>query len=110
MAFLTDSSAQTSGLIVVDLAPGQSWRRLHEHPSTKAEQGFLPLVEGQPVMLRPADGPPQPYRTGVDGLALSIDGARLFYSALMGRRLFTVSSDAHVDQSVDDAHVATTIV
>ncbi len=86
MAFITDSSPQSNGLIVVDLATGQSWRRLHEHPSTKAEQGFLPVVEGQPLMVRPPDGPPQPYRSGVDGIAISHDGARLFYSALMGRR------------------------
>jgi sugar lactone lactonase YvrE len=110
MAFITDSAAQTNGIIVVDLASGQSWRRLHEHPSTKAEKGFLPIVEGQPLMLRPPDGPPQPYRTGVDGIAISNDGARLFYCALMGRRLFSVSSDALVNRALDDATVATTIV
>jgi sugar lactone lactonase YvrE len=110
MAFITDSSAQTNGIIVVDLASGQSWRRLHEHPSTKAEKGFLPVVEGQPLMLRPPDGPPQPYRSGVDGIAISNDGVRLFYSALMGRRLFSVSIDALVNRVLDDATVATTIV
>ncbi|MFL5707305.1 MAG: L-dopachrome tautomerase-related protein [Ktedonobacteraceae bacterium] len=110
MAFITDSSAQNNGIIVVDLASGQSWRRLHEHPSTKAEKGFLPVVEGQPFMLRPPDGPPQPYRSGVDGIAISNDGARLFYSPLMGRRLFSVSSDALVNRAIDDATVATTIV
>ncbi len=37
-AFITDSSDQgPNGIIVVDLATGESWRRLHEHPSTKAE-------------------------------------------------------------------------
>jgi len=39
MAFITDSSAQTNGIIVVDLASGQSWRRLHEHPSTLPQRG-----------------------------------------------------------------------
>jgi sugar lactone lactonase YvrE len=110
MAFITDSSPQSNGLIVVDLATGQSWRCLHEHPSTKAEQGFLPVVEGQPLMLRPPDGPPQPYRSGVDGIAISSDGTRLFYSALMGRRLFSVSLDALANRGLDDATVATTIV
>jgi sugar lactone lactonase YvrE len=110
MAFLTDSAAQSNGLIVVDLASGQSWRRLHEHPSTKAEPGFLPLVEGRPLMLRPPDGPPQPYRSGVDGIAISHDGTRLFYCALMGRHLFSVSTDALVNRALDDAAVATSIV
>ena len=110
VAFITDSSPQSNGLIVVDLASGQSWRRLHEHPSTKAEPGFLPIVEGQPLLLRPPDGPPQPYRSGVDGIAISHDGARLFYCALMGRHLFSVSCDALIDRALDDAVVASTIV
>ena len=38
MAFLTDSSQKgPNGIIVVDLTSGVSWRRLHDHPSTKAE-------------------------------------------------------------------------
>ena len=37
-AFLTDSSDKgPNGIIVVDLASGRSWRRLHDHPSTKAD-------------------------------------------------------------------------
>jgi sugar lactone lactonase YvrE len=46
IAFITDSS-QTgrNGIIVVDLGTGESWRRLHDHPSTKAEglRTFLPI-------------------------------------------------------------------
>jgi sugar lactone lactonase YvrE len=49
-AFLTDSSDQgPNGLIVVDLASGQSWRRLHDHPSTKADRRskwLLPREDG----------------------------------------------------------------
>lgn len=110
MAFITDSSAEINGLVVVDLASGQSWRRLHEHPSTKAEKVLLPIVEGQPLMVRPPDGPPQPWTIGVDGIAISNDGSRLFYCALMGRRLYSVSCDALVDRSLDDAAVNATIV
>lgn len=37
MAFITDSSQKgPNGIIVVDLASGESWRRLHDHPSTKS--------------------------------------------------------------------------
>jgi sugar lactone lactonase YvrE len=36
-AYITDSSdSGPNGIIVVDLASGESWRRLHEHPATKA--------------------------------------------------------------------------
>jgi sugar lactone lactonase YvrE len=109
-AYVTDSSPVRSGLIVVDLASGQSWRRLDNHPSTKAEPGFLPVVEGRPLMLRPPNGAPQPYRTGADGIALSADGTRLFYSSLIGRRLFSVSTEAMVNQAADDDAVAATIM
>ncbi len=49
-AFLTDSSDKgPNGIIVVDLATGASWRRLHDHPTTKAglthqnSRGFGPV-------------------------------------------------------------------
>src|SRR3982751_272746 len=48
VAYITDSSDQgPNALIVVDLATGAAWRRLHEHPSTKAVRppDFLPIVE-----------------------------------------------------------------
>src|SRR5208282_1595732 len=47
MAFITDSStAGPNGIIVVDLVTGKSWRRLHEHASTKADPQFIGIVEG----------------------------------------------------------------
>ena len=47
-AFLTDSSDKgPNGIIVVDLASGRSWRRLHDHPTTKAD----------PDDARPGRGP-----------------------------------------------------
>jgi sugar lactone lactonase YvrE len=52
-AFITDSSQKGSnGNIVVDLASGESWRRLNDHHSTKSEdlQAFLPLIEGKPFL------------------------------------------------------------
>ena len=48
-AFITDSSDQgPNGIVVVDLATGESWRRLHEHSSTKAETrpDLRMIVEG----------------------------------------------------------------
>ncbi len=78
-AFLTDSASKgPNGLIVVDLASGKSWRRLHDHPSTKADPTMLALVEGRPVMERPPGGEPKPVTMGSDGIAISHDGERLF--------------------------------
>ncbi|GHO82666.1 L-dopachrome tautomerase-related protein [Dictyobacter formicarum] len=110
MAFITDSSPLSSALIIVDLASGQSWRRLHNHSTTLPEEGFLPMVEGQPLMLRPPDGPPTPYHSGGDGIAIAADGSRLFYSALMSRRLYSVSVDALVERARSEEDVIATIV
>lgn len=112
MAFITDSSDQgPNGIIVVDLASGESWRRLNEHPSTKPEnlQQFLPIVEGRPFVQR-EDGQtkPGPYM-GADGIAISADGSRLYYCPLGTRTLYSVSVDALADRSLDDAAVAATI-
>jgi sugar lactone lactonase YvrE len=112
-AFITDSSDHgCNGIIVVDLATGTAWRRLHEHSSTTAEppRSFRPIVEGRPLAERPPGGPWRPVTTGVDGIAISADGGRLYYCPLASRRLYSVSVDALVDVAVDDADVAATVV
>ncbi len=103
MAFITDSSDKgPNGIIVVDLESGESWRRLRDHPSTKAQgpSDFLPLVEGRPVLG---------IKMGSDGIAISADGARLYYCPLASRRLYSVSTEALTDRSLDDDVVATTV-
>lgn len=109
VAFITDSSS-TGGIIVVDLASGKSWRRLSNHVSTKAEPGFLPMVEGQPLMVRPANKPPLHMAVGSDGIALSADGKRLFYCPLSSRQLYSVSADALSNPKLTDTQVAKTVV
>jgi sugar lactone lactonase YvrE len=113
MAFITDSSHDgPNGIIVVDLTTGESWRRLHDHPSTKAEPptDFRPVVEGRFVMQHPPGASPRPLTTGSDGIAISADGTRLYYCPLASRRLYSVSVDALCDRSLDDAAVALTVV
>ena len=110
IAFITDSSSNgPNGIIVVDLDSGKSWRKLNDHPSTKAEPNFLPLVEGQPVMNRPPDGPPTPLKIGSDGIAISADGERLFYCPLASRRLYSASVDALANEELSDEQVAETV-
>lgn len=113
VAYITDSSDQgPNGIIVVELATGEAWRRLHDHPSTKAEKPdtFLPVVEGRVFMERPADGPAKPVLMGSDGIAISSDGARIWYCPLASRRWYSVSADALADRSVSDADVVATVV
>jgi sugar lactone lactonase YvrE len=104
IAFITDSSQQgPNGIIVVDLESGESWRRLNDHPSTKAEnlQDFLPIVEGRPFLVKQQDGcVKQAANMGSDGIAISSSGERQYYCPLASRRLYSVSTQALTVKSV----------
>lgn len=110
MAFITDSSQNgPNGIIVVDLASGEAWRRLNDHPSTKAEPNFTPIVEGQPLMARQPGQPDAYIKIGADGIAISQDKETLFYTPLAGRHLYRVSVNALSDRKVSDQDVAQTV-
>jgi sugar lactone lactonase YvrE len=110
MAFITDSaSTGANGIIVVDLASGQSWRRLNDHLSTRPDLSFVPTVEGEILQLRLSKQPPMRFAVGSDGIAMSPDGKTLFYCALTTRHLYTVSVDALVDRNKSDVEVASTV-
>jgi len=99
-AYITDSQ-ESGGLVVVDLASGRSWAKLRGHASTRAVEGFRAMVQGE---VR------EGYRVGSDGIALSADGARLFFSSLSSRRLYSVATAALRDELLDDDAVAETLV
>lgn len=111
IAYITDSATNngSNGIIVVDLASGKSWRRLNDHPSTKPDPNFIPIVEGEELHLRIPGKPPAAFGVGSDGIALSADRRTLYYCPLTSRHLYTVSADALADQSVSDANVAATV-
>jgi sugar lactone lactonase YvrE len=113
MAFITDSSEKgRNGIIVVDLATENSWRRLNDHPSTKPEQlqHFLPVVEGKPFVVHQADGTIKLGPSmGSDGIAIGADGARLYYCPLGSRRLYSVAVSALIDRSLLDDVVEATV-
>jgi sugar lactone lactonase YvrE len=80
VAYITDSSGDgPNGIIVVDLDSGKSRRRLHDHPSTKADRNFQAIVEGRPLLSRPKGGKPAHMTIGADGIAISHDGQHLYY-------------------------------
>jgi sugar lactone lactonase YvrE len=118
IAFITDSSQNgPNGIIVVDLASGESWRRLNNHPSTKAEdiQTFLPIVEGRPFLdyqqlQQQKNGKiKQGASMGADGIAIGADGSRLYYCPLGSRKIYSVSADALADRNISEQDVAVTI-
>jgi sugar lactone lactonase YvrE len=115
IAYITDSAQNgPNGIIVVDLASGESWRRINDHPSTKAEdlQTFLPIVEGRPFLVK-QQKENEPMKLGAnmgsDGIAISATGERLYYCPLASRKLYSVSTEALSDRSVDDKYVSKTV-
>ena len=114
MVFITDSSQNgPNGIIVADLGSGSSWRELHNHPSTRAEglKTFLPIVEGRPFLEHQPDGSVKSGAAmGADGIAISSDGARLYYCPLGSRKLYSVSTDALANKSLDEQKVGATVV
>jgi sugar lactone lactonase YvrE len=106
IAYITDSAQKgANGIIVVDLATGESWRRLNDHPSTKALQlpDFQPIVEGRPFLDTSEGASKQGAGMGADGIAITADGSRLFYCPLGSRRLYSVATDALVNRASDNA-------
>lgn len=109
-ALITDSSSTgPNAIIVVDLATGKSTRRLNDHPSTKADDKFLPWVEGQPLMNRPAGEKAKPMTVGADGIAISPDGKVLYYSVLSSRQLYQIPTDLLIDTSIKDRELAMSV-
>jgi sugar lactone lactonase YvrE len=110
-AYITDSAARgPNAIIVVDIATGHAFRRLHDHPSTKADPGFVARVEGAPLLRRSPRGIPTAPKVGADGIAISADGKTLYYRPLMSHRLYSVSTDALANESVSEDAVGYTVI
>ncbi|HET9029979.1 MAG TPA: L-dopachrome tautomerase-related protein [Candidatus Aquilonibacter sp.] len=109
-AYITDSGEKSSnGLIVVDLKTGTARRRLANHPSVKADDRFLGVVEGRPFVDHKQGQPPKPNKTGVDGIAISPNGDKIYYGPNAGRRLFCIPADVLIDPAATDDEVAAAV-
>lgn len=110
VAYITDSSLSgPGGIIVVDLDSGRSWRKLTGHPSTSVDTTFVPFVEGERLAQRAVGKAPQPFAVASDGIALSSDGATLFYSPLSSRHLFSVPTKLLLDDAANDAAIGAAV-
>ncbi len=88
-AYLTDSGAK-GALVVVDLASGTARRVLDGHPSTQPDKSVTVTYNGQP--LRRPDG--RGVEFAADGLALSVDESTLYWQAIKGKTLHSISTAA----------------
>ena len=106
--FVTDSSFGTSpAFVVVDIAGGTARRVLAHHSSTNAEDNFMVVQEGRPLVYDPKK--PSFTVGGVDGISLSPDSGTVFYSALTSRKLFSIPSVALADPHASDEQLANAI-
>ncbi|WP_349973090.1 L-dopachrome tautomerase-related protein [Pseudomonas caspiana] len=108
--YVTDSSVSGPGaIIVMDIATGKATRRLSGAKSTSVDPSFIPVVEGQAVMTKGADGKKKALGVASDGIALSPDGQTLYFSPLSSRHLYCVPTrllrDASVSEKALDAAV-----
>jgi len=111
IAYITDSSLSgPGGIIVVDLASGDSWRKLSGHPSTAPDPTFVPIVEGERMAVRERGKPPAPFAVASDGIALSADGETLYYCPLSSRHLFSVPTALLRERNASDGAVAQAVV
>jgi hypothetical protein len=87
-------------LVVVDLASGRGRRILEGHPSTRAEDLVLEF-DGKPWLYPDGSRP----KTACTSIALSSDGATLYFKALVGRTLYALPTAA-LDGAPEDIAAA----
>jgi len=96
-AFITDSGR--GAIVVLDLRSGRARRLLANHPSTQAERGVVPVIEGRPLTAGAAPDAPAP-EIHSDGLALDTRFGYLYYQALTACTLYRVPTSALLDTSL----------
>ncbi len=108
MAYITDSSFGTrSALVVVDLAKASARRVLAQDASTQAVPGFSVFLEGKPHVYD-AEHPTFPIG-GADGIALSPDSKRVYWTQISGRRLYSLPSASLSDPRITDEDLSKAI-
>lgn len=93
VAYIVDSSDEgRPGFIMLDLGTGESWRRLTQHPSVLRVNNEVPVYQGKPFYQHTLGQPINTLREGLDGIQITPDGSRIYYSPLTSDYLFSVPS------------------
>jgi sugar lactone lactonase YvrE len=103
-AFITDSGM--GALVVVDLKTGRARRVLGEHPSTKVEQGFVPVIEGRELPEAKTGRVPEIH---ADSLALDTQNNVLYWKALVGQDLYSIDTEVLKDAGATAEQVAAAV-
>lgn len=100
-AFLTDESAD-GGIIALDLATGESVKRLKGTRVVTADPGFVGVYDGEPIYCW--NGTTRGFcTTASDGIALQ--SGNVYWGILASRRFYYVAQDVMQDFSATDDKV-----
>lgn len=78
-------------LVVIDVATGKTREVLLDHPSTSPEPAFMAFLEGRPHV---GDMKKQSFpQGGADGIALSPDSRKLYWTTISGKTLYSIATD-----------------
>jgi sugar lactone lactonase YvrE len=100
-AFITDSGVK-GALVVVELASGKAVRVLDGHPSTQMKKGLDVKADGK--VLRRPDGRGVEFSS--DGIAISDDGAWLYWQAIKGDTLYRIPTVVLLGEGLEGKDVS----
>ena len=101
-AYMTDSGH--GGLVVLDLESGKAHRALDGNPSVLVEPGVQVVVNGKALL---ANGKPPQFNA--DGVALTPDGAYVYYKPVTGKTLYRVKTDVLRNSSATPDELAAAV-
>jgi len=90
-------------LVVIDVATGKVREVLLNHLSTSPEPDFMTFLEGKPHVgnMKKQSFP----QGGADGIALSPDSKKLYWTAISGKKLYSISTDTLSNQSLSETDI-----
>lgn len=108
VAYIADSGLRSApdnqaGLIVVDFASGSARRVLHRHPAVLPEPGVKVMSHGSEVW------PGHTLTLGINGVALSPDGATLYWTVTTGLHAFAIRTEVLRDAAAGEQRVAAAV-
>lgn len=93
IAYIVDSSNEgRTGFSMLDLATGESWRQLTQHPSTLRTDRDVPSYQGIPFYQRSPGLSLTNLQEGLDGAELSPYGDVMCYSSLTSDYLYSIET------------------
>lgn len=94
-------------LIVMDIATGKTREILRNHYSTSPEPGFMGFLERKPLVY---DLKHQTFPNGgADGIAISPDEKTLYWTAITGRKLYSIPTNIASDFNATEQQIENSI-